>query len=31
LAQSPVGEGCTVRFDQLSVVEHRLAELRDGS
>jgi len=31
LAQSPAGEGCTVRFDQLSVVEHRLAGLRDGS
>ncbi len=31
LAQSPVGEGCTVRFDQLAVVEDRLADLRDGS
>lgn len=31
LAQSPLGEGCTVRFDQLAVIEHRLAELRDGS
>lgn len=31
LAQSPLGDGCTVRFDQLTVVEHRLVELRDGS
>jgi regulation of enolase protein 1 (concanavalin A-like superfamily) len=31
LAQSPLGEGATVRFDQIAVVEHRLAELRDGS
>jgi uncharacterized protein len=31
LAQSPLGAGCTVRFDQLSVVSRRLEELRDGS
>jgi hypothetical protein len=31
LAQSPLGEGARVRFDQIAVVEHRLAELRDGS
>jgi uncharacterized protein len=31
LAQSPLGEGCTVHFDQLAVVEHRLAGLRNGS
>lgn len=31
LAQAPLGEGCTVRFDQLEVRAHRLADLRDGS
>jgi hypothetical protein len=31
LAQSPLGEGCKVRFDHLEVRAHRLAELRDGS
>jgi uncharacterized protein len=31
LAQSPLGDGCTVTFEHLSVVKRRLADLRDGS
>ncbi|MGJ7441301.1 DUF1349 domain-containing protein [Aquipuribacter sp. MA13-6] len=30
-AQSPTGEGCTVRFDQVRFDRERLADLRDGS
>jgi uncharacterized protein len=30
-AQSPTGDGCTVRFDEISFVAERLSELRDGS
>ncbi len=30
-AQSPTGEGCTVRFDQVRFSAERLADLRDGS
>ena len=30
-AQSPTGDGCTVRFASLRFVDERLAELRDGS
>lgn len=30
-AQSPLGAGCTVRFDEVQLVPQRLAELRDGS
>ncbi|GAA1431272.1 DUF1349 domain-containing protein [Microlunatus lacustris] len=29
-AQSPTGEGCTVRFDAVNFVGERLADLRDG-
>jgi uncharacterized protein len=31
LAQSPTGEGCTARFDDVRYVAEPLAELRDGS
>jgi uncharacterized protein len=31
LAQSPMGEGCTVRFDEILLTPDRLADLRDGS
>jgi uncharacterized protein len=30
-AQSPTGDGCTVRFDEIAFSLERLAELRDGS
>ena len=30
-AQSPTGEGCAVRFDEIGFRLERLAELRDGS
>jgi regulation of enolase protein 1 (concanavalin A-like superfamily) len=30
-AQSPTGEGCSVRFDEIRFVTERLADLRDGS
>lgn len=30
-AQSPTGEGCVVRFDDLRFVQSRLQDLRDGS
>jgi regulation of enolase protein 1 (concanavalin A-like superfamily) len=30
-AQSPIGDGCTVTFDEIRFTEHRLADLRDGS
>jgi regulation of enolase protein 1 (concanavalin A-like superfamily) len=30
-AQSPTGDGCTVRFDEIAFSVERLAELRDGS
>lgn len=30
-AQSPVGEGCDVRFSEISFTRARLADLRDGS
>lgn len=30
-AQSPTGEGCAVRFEQIAYQEGRLRELRDGS
>jgi regulation of enolase protein 1 (concanavalin A-like superfamily) len=30
-AQSPIGEGCSVTFDGLSVVQHSLTDLRDFS
>jgi regulation of enolase protein 1 (concanavalin A-like superfamily) len=30
-AQSPTGEGCTVRFEELRFVQERLVDLRDGS
>lgn len=30
-AQSPIGEGCAVRFDHIAFRLERLAELRDGS
>jgi len=30
-AQSPIGEGCAVRFDEIRYVAETLAELRDGS
>jgi len=30
-AQSPTGDGCTVRFDDARFVGERLADLRDGS
>src|SRR5262249_44822559 len=30
-AQSPMGEGCSVRFDEIRFVTERLAHLRDGS
>jgi uncharacterized protein len=29
--QSPVGEGCVVRFENLTLVHERLTDLRDGS
>jgi regulation of enolase protein 1 (concanavalin A-like superfamily) len=29
--QSPIGDGCSVTFDEIRFVPHRLAELRDGS
>ncbi|WP_121191456.1 DUF1349 domain-containing protein [Motilibacter peucedani] len=29
--QSPTGEGCAVRFEQVSFRQERLADLRDGS
>jgi regulation of enolase protein 1 (concanavalin A-like superfamily) len=29
--QSPTGEGCTVRFDEVGFVQRRLGDLRDGS
>jgi uncharacterized protein len=31
LAQSPMGEGCTVTFDDLEYLDHAPADLRDGS
>ncbi len=31
LAQSPIGEGCTARFDSMSFEQRTLADLRDGS
>lgn len=31
LAQSPLGDGCTVRFEQLTVVARTLADVRDGT
>jgi uncharacterized protein len=30
-AQSPTGDGCAVRFDEIAFSVERLAELRDGS
>ena len=30
-AQSPTGDGCTVRFDEIRFVAERLRDLRDGS
>lgn len=30
-AQSPMGEGCAVRFDQIAFVQQRLVDVRDGS
>ncbi|GAB3283545.1 DUF1349 domain-containing protein [Kineosporia babensis] len=30
-AQSPMGEGCAVRFDEVSYRPQKLADLRDGS
>jgi len=30
-AQSPIGDGCAVRFDEIGFSRDRLAELRDGS
>lgn len=30
-AQSPTGDGCEVRFDDVRVTRERLDELRDGS
>jgi uncharacterized protein len=30
-AQSPTGDGCTVRFDEIRYVPERLADPRDGS
>lgn len=30
-AQSPTGDGCAVRFDEIAFTAERLAELRDGS
>jgi regulation of enolase protein 1 (concanavalin A-like superfamily) len=30
-AQSPTGDGCAVRFDEIRFVPERLADLRDGS
>ena len=30
-AQSPMGDGCTVRFDEIRFVADRLRDLRDGS
>jgi regulation of enolase protein 1 (concanavalin A-like superfamily) len=30
-AQSPMGEGCPVRFDDVAFVPQRLADVRDGS
>ncbi len=30
-AQSPTGEGCTVRFDEIRFLHERLEDLRDGS
>lgn len=30
-AQSPIGDGCTVRFDHIGFAGERLADLRDGS
>src|SRR5579862_2333409 len=30
-AQSPTGEGCTARFDEITLRRERLADLRDGS
>lgn len=30
-AQSPTGDGCAVRFDEIAFSMERLAELRDGS
>jgi regulation of enolase protein 1 (concanavalin A-like superfamily) len=31
LAQSPLGEGCTVQFDQLTVTGRTLSDIRDGA
>jgi uncharacterized protein len=31
IAQSPVGEGSTARFDHVALAERRLVDLRDGS
>lgn len=31
IAQSPVGEGSSATFEQIAIVERRLADLRDGS
>lgn len=31
MAQSPLGEGCTVRFDQFAIVERTLGDIRDGT
>jgi hypothetical protein len=31
VAQSPLGGGCTVRFEHLIVVERTLADVRDGT
>ena len=30
LAQSPMGEGATARFDEIGFVPERLADLRSG-
>jgi regulation of enolase protein 1 (concanavalin A-like superfamily) len=30
-AQSPMGDGCRVRFDDVAFVQQRLADVRDGS
>ena len=30
-AQSPLGEGCTARFEEIRYLPERLADLRDGS
>ncbi len=31
LAQSPIGDGCTARFDSVSFEQRTLADMRDGS